>query len=76
MDGGRIRRMRRLIRWNGQMPAPFVSSAAAVGAIPRRTCGRPPTTWAAPATAMAVLASAVRVQEDGGKSMSSAGRAG
>jgi hypothetical protein len=76
MDRGRTRRMRRLIRWGRQVLTPIVSSEVAVGASPHGACGRPPAIGVPPATASASLASAVRVQEDGGKSTSRAGRAG
>ena len=75
MESGRTRRMRRLIRWGRPVIAAIVSSGAAVGAALRGTCGRPTASGASPASAPATLASAVRVQEDGGKSMSRAGRA-
>ena len=76
MEGGHTRRMRRLIRQGRQMLAPLVSSGVAVGTSLRSTCGRPTASGAPPANAAATLASAVRVQEDRGKSKSRAGRAG
>ena len=77
MEGGITRRRRRLIRWGRQVPIMSSGSpGAGVGLTPRGSWGRPAATGPFPATATATLASAVRVQEDGDKSTSRAGRAG
>ena len=63
--------MRQLIRWGRQVLTLVVSSAAAVGPAPRGMYGRPPAGTPSSAAASS-LASAVRVLEDGGESMSMA----
>jgi hypothetical protein len=76
MDSGRTQRMRRLIRWGRQVLAPLAPAGAAVGTIPRGACGQPTASRSPPVAASIPLASAVRVQEDSGKSTSRASRGG
>src|SRR5262245_65949892 len=75
MDRESTRPMRLLIRWGRQVLLSLVLSGVAVGGRPCSACGQPPATGDGPACPTTTLASAVRVQ-DGGKSMTSAGRAG
>src|SRR5262245_17788935 len=64
-----------LIRWDREILAPFVSSGVAVGSAPHCAYGRPTASGTTPATATASLASAVRVQADGGRSRAGRGDA-